>query len=111
MTSRPLFFGLVLLLVSAASISVSLAAQTARPQTPGGTLAERYSRAQKAFEEQRGNEDKTRSQRDALAEEARNLQERLIANASKVRQISIAPLMAEAIIRISQERSVSSLFG
>jgi ribose-phosphate pyrophosphokinase len=30
---------------------------------------------------------------------------------SKIQQISIAPLMAEAIIRISQERSVSSLFG
>lgn len=30
---------------------------------------------------------------------------------SKIKQISIAPLMAEAIIRISQERSVSSLFG
>ena len=29
----------------------------------------------------------------------------------KIKQISIAPLMAEAIIRISQERSVSSLFG
>jgi ribose-phosphate pyrophosphokinase len=29
----------------------------------------------------------------------------------KIKQISIAPLLAEAIIRISQERSVSSLFG
>ncbi|MGB9152994.1 MAG: ribose-phosphate pyrophosphokinase [Alphaproteobacteria bacterium] len=34
-----------------------------------------------------------------------------IANSPKIKQISIAPLMAEAIIRISQERSVSSLFG
>ena len=34
-----------------------------------------------------------------------------ILHSSKVQQISIAPLMAEAIIRISQERSVSSLFG
>ena len=34
-----------------------------------------------------------------------------IAHCPKVQQISIAPLMAEAIIRISQERSVSSLFG
>jgi ribose-phosphate pyrophosphokinase len=33
-----------------------------------------------------------------------------IAASSKVQQISIAPLIAEAIIRISQERSVSSLF-
>ncbi|MDR3425755.1 MAG: ribose-phosphate pyrophosphokinase [Alphaproteobacteria bacterium] len=29
----------------------------------------------------------------------------------KIKQISIAPLMAEAIIRINQERSVSNLFG
>ena len=29
----------------------------------------------------------------------------------KIKQITVAPLMAEAIIRISQERSVSSLFG
>ncbi len=28
-----------------------------------------------------------------------------------VRQLTIAPLMAEAILRISEERSVSSLFG
>jgi ribose-phosphate pyrophosphokinase len=34
-----------------------------------------------------------------------------ILSSSKIKQISIAPLMAEAIIRISQERSVSSLFG
>ncbi len=34
-----------------------------------------------------------------------------IAASSKIIQVSIAPLMAEAIIRISQERSVSSLFS
>jgi len=34
-----------------------------------------------------------------------------VASSPKIKQISIAPLMAEAIIRISQERSVSSLFG
>jgi len=34
-----------------------------------------------------------------------------VASSAKIKQISIAPLMAEAIIRISQERSVSSLFG
>ncbi len=34
-----------------------------------------------------------------------------VAKCSKIKQISIAPLMAEAIIRINQERSVSSLFG
>jgi ribose-phosphate pyrophosphokinase len=34
-----------------------------------------------------------------------------VASSPKIKQISIAPLMAEAIIRINQERSVSSLFG
>jgi len=33
------------------------------------------------------------------------------AASSKIKFLSIAPLMAEAIVRISQERSVSSLFG
>lgn len=33
-----------------------------------------------------------------------------VANCKKIRQISIAPLLAEAIRRISEERSVSSLF-
>jgi len=57
---------------------------------PGGTLAERYARAQKAFEEQRGNEDKTRAERDSLAAEARDLQQRLIANASRVQELESA---------------------
>jgi ribose-phosphate pyrophosphokinase len=34
-----------------------------------------------------------------------------VANSKKVKTLSIAPLLAEAIVRISQERSVSSLFG
>jgi ribose-phosphate pyrophosphokinase len=34
-----------------------------------------------------------------------------VAASPKIKQISIAPLMAEAIIRINQERSVSSLFS
>lgn len=34
-----------------------------------------------------------------------------VLNAKRVKQISVAPLLAEAVIRISQERSVSSLFG
>ena len=33
-----------------------------------------------------------------------------VSEASNIRQVSIAPLMAEAIRRISEERSVSSLF-
>ncbi|HUY69032.1 MAG TPA: ribose-phosphate pyrophosphokinase [Alphaproteobacteria bacterium] len=34
-----------------------------------------------------------------------------VASSKKIKPLSIAPLMAEAIVRISQERSVSSLFG
>jgi ribose-phosphate pyrophosphokinase len=34
-----------------------------------------------------------------------------VSNAKKVKILSVAPLLAEAIVRISQERSVSSLFG
>jgi ribose-phosphate pyrophosphokinase len=34
-----------------------------------------------------------------------------VTNAKKVKILSVAPLLAEAIVRISQERSVSSLFG
>ena len=33
-----------------------------------------------------------------------------VREANNIRQVSIAPLMAEAIRRISEERSVSSLF-
>ena len=90
MMGGALRIGLVALLVSAAATAVSPAAQNARTQVPGGTLAERYSRAQKAFEEQRGNEDKTRAERDSLAQETRSLQERLIANASRVQELEAA---------------------
>lgn len=34
-----------------------------------------------------------------------------VLGAKRVEQISVAPLLAEAVIRISQERSVSSLFN
>ena len=34
-----------------------------------------------------------------------------VVGSKKVKLLSIAPLMAEAVVRISQERSVSSLFG
>jgi septal ring factor EnvC (AmiA/AmiB activator) len=80
-------------MVSAAAVSVaSHAAAPARggPPPSGATLAERYARAQKAFEEQRDSEDKTRTERDALAAEARALQERLVGNASKVQDLEAA---------------------
>jgi murein hydrolase activator len=50
-------------------------------------LAERYQRAQQALQEQRSNEEKTRAERDRLAAEARDLQERLIANAARVQEL------------------------
>jgi septal ring factor EnvC (AmiA/AmiB activator) len=88
---RPLSVGLFLLLMSAAFIAESSnAAAPKRPAPSGATLAERYARAQKAFEEQRGNEDKTRAERDAIAAQARDLQERLIANASRVQELEAA---------------------
>jgi septal ring factor EnvC (AmiA/AmiB activator) len=84
--------GLFALMISAAFLSVSLEAapQRAASASAGGTLAERYSRAQKDFEEQRDNEDKTRAERDAIAAESRSLQDRLIANASKVQELEAA---------------------
>ena len=35
----------------------------------------------------------------------------LVANSKKIKSLGVGPLLAEAIVRISQERSVSSLFG
>jgi len=82
--------------VLAVLLSLGWQAQAARPTIAGGTLAERYARAQKAFEEQRGNEDKTRTERDALAAEARDLQQRLITNASRVQELESASEMTAA---------------
>ena len=76
----------VLLSVPFASSSALGEAKAAR----GGTLAERYRSAQAAFLEQRGNEDKTRAERDSLAAEAHDLQERLIANAAQVQELEAA---------------------
>jgi len=61
-----------------------------RPAPLGGTLGERYQSAQQKLQVQRSNEDKTRAERDRLAAEAKNLQERLIANAAKVQELEAA---------------------
>ena len=77
------------LLLAAVCLIVSALPALSRSASPvpGGTLAERYQRAQKALEEQRGHEDQTRAERDRLANEARDLQEKLIANAAKVQEL------------------------
>ena len=77
--------------------SVAFAATQTKNGVVGGTLAERYNRAQTALQEQRSNEEKTRAERDRLAAEAKDLQERLIANAAKVQELegSYADTQAE----------------
>ena len=102
MSGRSVSLGLLMLLMPAALICGSSNAADQRQTAPGGTLAERYARAQKSFEEQRGNEDKTRAERDRLANEARSLQERLIANASRVQDLEAAvESSADELARLS----------
>jgi septal ring factor EnvC (AmiA/AmiB activator) len=78
------------LLISTACLFLSalpLASSRSAPAVTGGTLNERYQHAQKALEEQRSHEDQTRAERDRLATETRDLQERLITNAAKVQEL------------------------
>ena len=77
------------LLLSAACLFVSVLPVLSRsaPAVPGGTLSERYQRAQKALEEQRSHEDQTRAERDRLVSEAKGLQEKLVTNAAKVQEL------------------------
>jgi len=77
------------ILFPALLIASSLNAQS-RPAPKGGTLAERYARAQAALLEQRAKEDETRADRDRLASETAALQERLIVNAAKVQELEAA---------------------
>jgi septal ring factor EnvC (AmiA/AmiB activator) len=80
------------------------------PAVPGGALAERYQRALKTLQEQRSNEDQTRAQRDKLAEEAKDLQERLIANAAKVQELEASyETTAAELDRLNQ--SMQSIQG
>ncbi len=56
----------------------------------GGALSERYQRSLKALEQNRASEDQTRAERDRLAAQAHELQEKLVANAQKVQEIESA---------------------
>jgi septal ring factor EnvC (AmiA/AmiB activator) len=57
---------------------------------PGGSLKDRYEQALKALQERQTDEDKTRVERDRLATETRNLQQRLVENAGKVQDLEVA---------------------
>ena len=81
--NRPVLISFLCLLVAPPALG-------APGRAPGGTLAERYSRAQNVLQAQRLNEDKTRAERDRLETEARDLQERLIANAARVQELEAA---------------------
>ena len=78
-----------LLLLPALLIASSVDGQS-RPAPKGGTLAERYARAQAALLEQRAKENQTQADRDRLAAETAALQEQLITNAAKVQELEAA---------------------
>jgi len=65
-------------------------ASAAYAASESGTLADRYQRALRELEANRFSESQTRAERDRLAGEARSLQARLIANASKVQELETA---------------------
>lgn len=71
-------------------IASSLYAAQTRTAPKGGSLAERYARAQASLLEQRTKENETRADADRLAAETAALQERLIANAAKVQDLEAA---------------------
>ena len=88
MSPKPLLRA-ALILLPAFLIASSTYAQT-RQAPKGGTLAERYARAQSALLEQRAKENETQADRDRLAAETAELQERLITNAAKVQELEAA---------------------
>jgi murein hydrolase activator len=100
MRARNFLFASLLVLCSGSS----LFAQT-RVQAPAGAnLAERYQRAQRALEANRGNEQKTQAERDRLAAEASDLQQILIANAARVQELeSQSAETAAELIRLNEE--------
>jgi septal ring factor EnvC (AmiA/AmiB activator) len=67
------------------------------------TLAERYQRSLKQLETNRADEELTRAQRDRIAEDARDLQTRLVANAEKVREIEAARAETEQQLNVLNE--------
>lgn len=70
--------------------SLLFVACQAHAATNGGTLADRYQRSLKELETNRDTEALTRAKRDRIAEDARNLQARLVANVAKIREIEAA---------------------
>lgn len=80
------------LLLPVAALLCSSAFAASKPQggVAGHTLAERYQQAQQALTDQRNSEEKTRTERNRLAAETKELQDRLIANAAKVQELEAA---------------------
>ena len=80
------------LLLAAAALLCTPTFAATKPQAnaPGRTLAERYQQAQRALQDQSSSEEKTRVERDRLAAETKELQDRLIANAAKVQELEAA---------------------
>jgi septal ring factor EnvC (AmiA/AmiB activator) len=62
-------------------------ARAADTAAPSGALEERYRNALDELERERANEDKTRAERDRLAAEAHDLEQKLVANAARVQQL------------------------
>src|SRR6185437_1244173 len=87
MSRRPILIPGVCIVYAALAVAAYAASAPPHGAVAGGTLAERYQRAQQALQEQRSSEEKTRADRDRLAAEAHDLQERLIANAAKVQEL------------------------
>lgn len=82
-----------LLVVAAASFTLP---QVSWAAAPGAALAERYSAARKALEEQRATENKTQEERDRLAFDAASLQQKLVANAARVQELEEAQISTAA---------------
>ncbi len=72
------------------AVAASFALSQARAAAPGAALAERYSEARRALDEQRATENETQVVRDRLASDAQSLQQKLVANAARVQELEEA---------------------